>query len=109
MRSRETMRRTGPRNCKFQIANCEWQIGDQAAEAIISISQFVVERLAINQLKRLGEVAVLRARALAGKFPTRLAERLQVWMIAFAVGKLNRSCSQRNVREPFRGFRHGAQ
>ena len=64
--------------------------GEQLAEAVGRVAELLVHRRAVDELQRLGEVAVALALALAGQFAGRLAERLQERVVHLAVGQLDR-------------------
>ena len=64
--------------------------GEQLADAVVRVAQLVVDRRAVDELQRLGEVAVALALALAGQLAGRLAERLQERVVDLAVGQLDR-------------------
>ncbi len=83
--------------------------GQQLAEAVLWIADFFVDGRAVDELERLGQVAIAFALAFAGQFAGGLAEGFEERVIHFAIGELNSARSHRQAGELLGHGGHVAQ
>src|SRR5205085_5260030 len=84
-------------------------LAEQPADAVIRCAKLLVDRRPVDELQRLGEIAVALALTFARQFAGRLAERLQERVIDLAVGKLRRPRAERQAGELLRHFAYRTQ
>ena len=93
------------RYSSFRISRSDVFFSSSRPTRFVGVAQLLVDRRAVDELQRLGQVAVALALALAGQFAGRLAERLQERMIGVAVGQLHRARPGRHAGELLRHLR----